>query len=369
MCVDGPNADNQAAAWGAWNAFDNGRIRLAGIIVSGTSVDYRFGAPLGSRDNRLSNQVQEMHAARMAGLFRRAESEVPVFIGKPVSETDITTPIPHSAHVRHDDYDLFGDNQGLGRRAIAGNFNDALTHVAELNNTVHVVVGGPFTEVPALMERPAIAAKLGHLGAQAGFDLSERAIYSKLAFNVDVDLLAALKTFLFYPGKMFNVPSDITRDPKATFPSAEALTRFGVHPEIGNIFVRHRARAEERHKEEQIKREAAGQPFRPYPALSIHDLQAVMALRQGIGLEKGIFTFDRIQPEQAIRNMITASGMYAEKGMRRAVTPEIVEALGYLGGSQTVNGPINERYIVTSQDTVLYKRRARRLLQSKVGAG
>lgn len=143
MCVDGPDADNQAAAWGAWNAFDNGRIKLAAVIVSGTCVDYRPEATLGSRDDVVSQQVQELHTARMAGLFKRAGSDVPVFIGRPVAETAITTPIPHSAHVNHEDYDIFGDNTGLGRRAIAGNFSDALTYLAELDNTLHVVVGGP----------------------------------------------------------------------------------------------------------------------------------------------------------------------------------------------------------------------------------
>lgn len=365
VCVDGPNADNQAAAWGAWTAFDNPRIQLAAIIISGTAVDYRPDAPLGSRDDELSRYVQEMHTARMAGLFKRAGSDVPVFIGKPVAETAITTPIPHNAHVSHDDYDIFQDNTGYGRRAIAGNFNDALTHIAGLDNKIHVVVGGPFTEIPFIFENPTIAHKLGHLAAQVGFELSERAIYSLIAFNGETDLHALLKTLLFYPGEIVAVPSDITRAPEATFRGAEELIRLGIHPELGEIFKQHRARAEVRHKEEQIRRETAGLPFREYPALSIHDLQAVMALRQLAGLEKGIFTFKKVEVARAIENILTVSQLHEVQGMPPAVTPEIVEELGYLGCNQTVFGPIKDRFVVSAQDTKLYKKRARRLLQTK----
>lgn len=219
--------------------------------------------------------------------------------------------------------------------------------------------------MPSFLERPGIASKLGHLAAQTGFELSERAIYSKIAFNHEVDELAGLKTFLFYPGKMIGVPSDITRAPGATFRSAESLVRLGVHPEIGNIYTRHRARTEERHKEEQRRREAEGQPFRSYPALSIHDLQAVMALRQGLGLEKGIFAFEGVDAERAIQNMIQASRLHEADGREAVITPEVVEGLGYLGGNQTVKGPIGERSVVGSQNTALYKRRARRLLRSR----
>lgn len=362
VLVDGPNADNMAAGWGAWHAFNSDAIKLAGIVVSGTCVNYQPDAPLGSRDDVLSDQVQTLHASRMAGLFKRAGSDVPVFVGKPTSQTDITTPIPHSAHVNHDDYDIFGDNTKLGHQAIAGNFDDAQAHFDKLKGKLHVVVGGPFTEAALLLETPSIASKLGHLAAQAGFDISKRAIYSKLAFNVEVDELAALKTLLFYPGSMFNVPSDITRDPRATFPSAEALLRLGIHPELGEIFIRHRARAAERHKEEQLKREARGETFLPYPDLSIHDLQAVIALSQSLGLEEHIFEFGRIDIHQAVQNMLLASRLHKEAGRHRVITPEVVASLGYLGGNQTIKGPVRDRYVVTSQNVGMYKRRVPQLL-------
>lgn len=367
VCVDGPNADNQAAAWGAWHAFDSARYKLAGIVISGTCVDNRPRAYPGSRDNAASRQVQELHTARMAGLFKRAGSDVPVFIGKPVAETDITTPIPHKTHVRHEDYDIYGDSHGAGRRAIAGNFQDALAHIASLNNTVHVVVGGPFTEIPHLIDHPVIAPKLGHLAAQAGFEIASRPIYSKLAFNVDVDMVAALKTLLFYPGKMYNVPSDITRNPKVTYPSAEALLRLGIHPELGEIFIRHRARAEERHKLEQIQREAEGKPFKAYPALSLHDLQAVMALQQALGEDGGIFTFHPMPIPQAISNMVQASELQARDGLPRTITTATARKLGYRGNNQTTRGTIAERFVVTSQDADLYKRRVPDLIRTKRG--
>jgi hypothetical protein len=365
VCVDGPNADNQAAAWGAWNAFDNERIHLAGVVVSGTCVDYRPQAPLGSRDDALSGRMQELHTARMAGLFRRAGSSVPVFIGKPVQETDITTPIPHNTHVRHEAYDIFNDNTGTGRGAIAGNFQDALSHIASLQGTVHIVVGGPFTEIPPLIEHTRIAPKLGHLAAQAGFDIASRPIYSKLAFNVDVDMLAALKTLLLYPGPIFAVPSDITRAPEATFRSAEELLRLGVYREIGDIFIRHRAQAAQRHKNEQRSREAAGGSLKAYPDLSIHDLQAVMALQQSLGLERGIFEFSEINIPQAIANILTAVRMHTSSGLAINLTAQTAPSLGWLGDNQTNRGTIPPRYVVTHQNAPLYKQKAIELLRTK----
>jgi inosine-uridine nucleoside N-ribohydrolase len=364
VSVDGPNADNQAAAWGAMRAFDNDRIKLAAIIISGTCVDYRIGAPLGSRDDQISREVQEMHTARMAGLFARAGSAVPVFIGMPVEQTAITTPIPHETHVFHDEYDIFGDKNGFGAQAIKGNFDDSLELIENLPGKVHVAGGGPFTEIAEFLKHDRIKQKLGNLAVQSGVELSERAIYSKIAFNHEVDEHASLKTFLHYPGKTLYVPSDITRAKAATFKSAETIKRLGVHKEIAEIFKVHRQHAEERHDKRQMELERQGKPTKGYPALSVHDLQAVMALQQSLGMGNGIFTFDKIDADHAIENMIKASALSERDSGRPAViTPEVVANAGYVGAGQTTQGPVAERFVVTAQDTARYKRHAIRLLR------
>lgn len=366
VCVDGPNADNQAAAWGALNAF-NGRIKLAAVVISGTCVSYRPDAPLGSRDDQVSKDVQEMHTARMAGLFARAGCDVPVFVGKPVETTGITTPIPHATHVDHDDYDIFGDRSGLGRGAVAGNFDDALQHIENLNTTVNVVCGGPFTEIAEFTRLPRIRSRLGRLAAQSGFSLSARAIFSKIAFNHEVDEHASLETFLNFPGQAFYVPSDITRAPEATFDGAEELAALGVHPEIVQIFRVHRRHAQERHDKRNAELQSQGKPTRPYPRLSIHDLQAVIALQQGLDeLDSPIFAFDQVNPDEAVSNMITASRLSRETSGRPAViTPDVVSGLGYLGRGQTLHGVMPARFVVTSQNIALYKRHAATLLRGK----
>lgn len=335
------------------------------MVISATAVNYAPNAPLGSRDIELSRHVHTIHTARMAGLFARAEVDVPVFFGEDIEDTDITSPIPHNAHVRHEDYDIFNDANGLGREAIAGDFNAALRYMQKLKGRTHIVVGGPFTEIPKLLERPRIAKKLGYLAGQSSFSLSERAIYSKLAFNVDVDMVAALKTFLYYPNAMFNVPSDITRHPDVTFKSAEELIRLDIHPEIGEIFLRHRARAEERHKEEHLRREREGREFKTYPALSIHDLQAVMALRQALGVEQDMFTFAPIDVGKAVLNIIKASKLREPDGFAPTVTPQTVRLLGYAGHNQTTSGEIAPRYVVTAQNSVMYKQRVPGLLRPR----
>ncbi|HEU5121896.1 MAG TPA: hypothetical protein VFT59_03540 [Candidatus Saccharimonadales bacterium] len=364
--VDGPNADNQACAWGAFNGFNTEHTELAGVVISATAVNTAENAPLGSRNVEESRAVHRLHTARMAGLFSRAGLDVPVFSGLDIEDTAITSPIPHRAHVNHEDYDIYGDATGEGRAAIAGDFHDALRHMDSLDGRLHIVVGGPFSEIPELLRRPTVYHKLGHLAAQAGFSMSERAIYSKLAFNVDVDMFAALQTFIQYPGLMINVPSDITRHPSVTFQSAEELLRHGVHPEIGEIFVRHRARAEERHKEEQRQREAEGKPFKPYPALSIHDLQAVFALRQTMGLEQNMYQWEEINPDEAIANLETAASLRAIDTYSPPITRDVVRSLGYIGAGVITNGAeqwrLPSRYVVTAQNSELYKQRAPQLL-------
>ncbi len=234
--------------------------------------------------------------------------------------------------------------------------------MADLPGRIHIVVGGPFTEVAHVLRHRQLRRKLGYLTAQAGLELSKRAIYSKLAFNVDVDLLAALEVFVLYPQKMFYVPSDITRHPSVTFKSAEELIRLGIHPEIGQIFLEHRAQAEERHKQEQLRRQALGKEFRPYPALSIHDLQAVLALSQVLGYEKKLYQFAPIEADTAISNLIAAAQMRSPDSYSPPLTPKMARKLGHLDANRTTRGQLPGRYVVTAQNAGLYKRRVRDLL-------
>lgn len=360
--VDGPNADNQAAAWGALRLFLAHRNIDLVIIVSATAVNYAENAPLGSRDIELSRSIHKLHTARMAGLFKRAGSNVRVYMDLDIASTAITSPIPHQAHVRHEDYDIFNDNTGIGRRAIQGNFADALTHLQKFDGITHVVVGGPFSSIPKLIEALP-AEQLGFLSCQAGLTISERAIYSKMSFNAEVDLEAMLHTYLRWPNEMFFVPSDITRHPSVTFSGADELQKLGVNGEIFEIFLKHRERAAERHKREQDARAARGEKMRDYPRLSIHDLQAVLALGQAMGLERG-YTFADIDPDEAIQNLLLTSRHWASKGIKTNVTKQRVEKLGYAGQGKMNDGSfLPPRRVVTGQNAQHYKSRVAQLLR------
>jgi hypothetical protein len=179
-------------------------------------------------------------------------------------------------------------------------------------------------------------------------------------------MYAALQTFVQYPQDMINVPSDITRHPSVTFQDAEELLRTGVHLEIGEIFIRHRARAEERHKQEQRQREVEGKPFKPYPALSIHDLQAVFALRQAMGLEPNMYELDYIDPDEATVNLEQAAARRAPDTYSPQINLDVVRSLGYIGAGMMTDGQqqwrLPPRYVVKDQDSELYKYRAPQLL-------
>ncbi|HYG83675.1 MAG TPA: hypothetical protein VD907_02260 [Verrucomicrobiae bacterium] len=359
---DGPNADNQAMHYGALRAFQgNPRFQFVGVIVDPTAVNYE-DQPLGSRNIELSRRVHLLHTARMAGLFRRAGSSVKVFRGLDITQTAATSPIPHSAHTKHHDYDVFGDAppKGQGFKAIAGDFTDARRFIRGLNGTVHLVIGGQFSSVAKLIEDPVIFGKLGILACQAGFKLSQRAIYSQMSFNLEVDLRAALEVYLHYPQAMYFVPSDITRDPKVTFTGADELARLGVQGEILEIFRRHRERTAERHAKQQLE----DKKLKAYPPLSIHDLQAVFALRQALGLEANMYQFAPIDPDEAIRNTLTTVQHWAGKGIRIDVSKKVVAKLGYTSSGMLENGhPLPPRYVVTDQNAELYKRRVPEVLR------
>ena len=362
VLVDGPNADNQAAAWGAYRLFSTLHGIEVVVIVSATAVNYAENAPLGSRDIALSRRMHKLHTARMAGLFARAGAKVSVFMDLDIAKTAITSPIPHQAHVRHEDYDIFSDGTGIGMRSIKGDFSRALTYLKKFNGITHVVVGGPFSAVPKLID--AIPAeKLGYLSCQAGLTLSQRAIYSQMSFNAEVDFAAFTETFVRWPQQMLFVPSDITRHPSVTFTGADELKKMGVRGEIFEIFLEHRRRAAERHKFQQDEASARGKKMRDYPALSIHDLQAVLVMGQALGFERG-YTLSNFDPDTAVRNLIATAGHWQAKGIRTNVNQKRIHELGYAEkGMMHDNTPLPPRLVVTAQSASHYKQRVAAVLR------
>jgi hypothetical protein len=159
--VDGPDADNQACAWGALNGFDTEHTELAGVVVSATAVNTAENAPLGSRNIEESRAVHQLHTARMAGLFARAGVDVPVFSGLDIEDTAITSPIPHRAHVSHEDYDIYGDATGQGRHAIAGDFNDALRYMGRLDSICTWLWAGLLVKSLNYWNNPLFTISLG----------------------------------------------------------------------------------------------------------------------------------------------------------------------------------------------------------------
>ena len=348
--VDGPNADNQAAAWGAWRRFFDERGIEVIIIVEATAVNYAPNAPLGSRDIELSRRIHLLHTGRMAGLASRGKTGMKVFLGQDIADTKITSPIPHNAHVKHEDYDIFED----AHRRVP-DFAAAMRYLQDFDGITHVVVGGPFSSIPALIDLLP-AEQLGVLACQAGTKLSKRAIYSKLAFNGEVDLSAFTETYLRWPNLIAFVPSDITRAPEVTFTGADELRRLGVTGEIFEIFLKHRERAAERHKREQEERAKRGEKMRDYPALSIHDLQAVLVLEQILGWGRG-YDFVPVNPDEAVQNLLTVARHWKGKGIDTGVTSQLIKQLGYAGKGMLSDGStLPSRIMVDGQDAAHYKR-------------
>lgn len=358
---DGPNADNQAAVLGMRKAFPYSEVL---IVVSATAAHPDPEAPLSSIDPELSHRVQQMHAARMAGFLGRAGINGCVYAGLPVEETNIVPIVPHSAHVDHRTYDIFGDANGFGETQIAGGFEDFIRRLENSENTIRVVVGGPFSELPQLIRNQNIAPRLGALGAQAGFKPSGRAIYAELSFNGDTDMQATLESLLHYPDEMHFVPSDITRNPSVTFSGHQELIEQGIDPELARIYAQHRIGAELRHQAQQDRRkQQGGEPLGDYPPLSVHDLQAVLALRYALGREDpSLLTFEPIDIDEAIQNMLGASRQYEGRGYAPMLTERQVIELGYNGDGLDGGRTIPPRFAAVDQNSSFYKQRVPELL-------
>ncbi|HSH55809.1 MAG TPA: nucleoside hydrolase [Candidatus Limnocylindrales bacterium] len=174
----------------------------------------------------------------MAGFLERAGRDVPVFEGS----IPPATVVPHNRHLQDHVLDLYQDNRA--ERPLAGNIDDALEYLDSLDGHIHVIAGGPLTDVRKLMERPGLNNKLGMLATQLGLwgwggDKAARVnAGGRRQFNYACDSESANRVLKQWPDEQFVVSSDITKHPEVTLPSLEALEELELHAELTEVYRR-----------------------------------------------------------------------------------------------------------------------------------
>lgn len=255
-------------------------LAVRGVIVTGRPVNPTPDPnhPCSGRDIELSRRRHVMNTARLAGALLRAgvdPADTPVFQGLDMGEagtTDLTTTIPHSVHVDEERYDLWGDRLGQGSRAIAGGFEDATRHLEAQDGPLHIVAGGPFTEVAALLQVPQLAVKLGLLVGQGSFVDNSNTHFGR-SFNVACDPVASQTVWERYPMPLYMVSSRITRDSRLVFHDVDAMVALGLPKELVALYAIHYRLVRDRLEAAGVKVQSS----------SMHDIHAVFLLQQLLG--------------------------------------------------------------------------------------
>jgi hypothetical protein len=160
VVVDNVDPDNLACALAATNPLFG--FNVVGVIVTGRPATLDRSAGIDESSVLHSRKVRRGNARRMYEFLRYAgRYNVPVFEGLVAPRTLV----PHGVHI---DEELLSLSESTSEITIDGNFIDPYEMLLSLEGPIHVIVGGPLSEVAALIEDPEIASRLGIITAQLG---------------------------------------------------------------------------------------------------------------------------------------------------------------------------------------------------------
>jgi hypothetical protein len=318
VIVDNVDPDNMAAALAATSA--ELRLDTAAVIVTGRPVHTNPNAQVTEHEPAESARVRLLNTRRMAGFLLRAGRDVPVFEGSIAPETIV----PHAKHIDERKLDLYKDEEN--KTPVSGNLSDALDFIEELDGTVHVIAGGPLTDVEKLMRRPGIYTKLGNLSMQlASFGLLEKHGIRSYAggrrqFNHMCDRVAAAEVISHWPGSLFMVPTDITKHPAVAHKDIEELKALSLQAELTEVYEA------AFHEMESFRR----------GGISIHDIHPV-------------FLMSRLLHSNASSS--SDLGFWAGEYFARRVDPDWIQVSSQEISFPTEAGianPDSDRYIITA---------------------
>lgn len=232
-------------------------------------------AAIGVFDRDYSAEVLQRNTRRLKGLLARAGWNVPVFAGRIPPKTIV----PHRVHIDEAKLDRYDD---FHRTQADGSFAQAMRFLERLNGPIDFIVGGPLTEVAAIMRNSRLTSKLGTVTCQLGlfgFGAVQTMAGGGITFNSAADPDAASAVLRNWPGRICMVPTDVTKLPAVGFDNPDGVRRFGLPAELVDLY-------------EIFFREAlAPRKERIYP----HDVHSTFAMAQiRRALSQQVYNWQRV---------------------------------------------------------------------------
>jgi hypothetical protein len=219
VTVDIPDPDNKALVLAA--SSPRSGMNVVGVSVVGRPATDNREAPITESDPYVSAAVRRSGAAQVAGMLQRAgRGRIPVFEGLIAPHTVV----PHKVHIDELEQDLMRDR--TVERLLAGGIAEAADLLASLEGGVHFVCGGPLSDVAYFLKDRRLKDKFCTLTAQLGnFSSGEVEGFAggRKQFNAACDPVAAHEVLFQYPGAVYMVPTEITRNPRLAFRDPEDL--------------------------------------------------------------------------------------------------------------------------------------------------
>jgi hypothetical protein len=231
VIVDGPDPDNYVCILAALSSLMC--YEVAAVIMTGRPVSAVAGAPPFALNPYASRAVRRDNALHAKGILMRHGAEhIPVFEG---GRAPFST-VPHDKHIHERVTDIYDDAHA--GHVLAGNIDDAVDFMARLDGPVHVICGGPMTDLAYLMRQPTLEGKLGIATAQLGmFNLGtvKTIAGGRRQFNALADVGAAHDVLMYFPNPFYMIPTDITKHDDHAFHSADdfaTLSRSSAFDEV-----------------------------------------------------------------------------------------------------------------------------------------
>jgi inosine-uridine nucleoside N-ribohydrolase len=235
VLVDNVDPDNLACVLAATNPLFG--LEVVGVMVSGRPAVR--GRDAGTDESAMleSRRVRRNNTRRMREFLDMAgRRTVPVFEGLIAPHTLV----PHRIHIDESVLVAERDRLFAGVR-VDGNFIDPYELLLSLDGPIHVIVGGPFTELAALTEDPEIVSRLGIVTAQLGmfgFGDVKTMGGGRRQFNAACDPEAVHRVLSSYPGHVYMAPTDITKMPTTGFDNPDELARHHMNRELVEVYRR-----------------------------------------------------------------------------------------------------------------------------------
>ncbi len=232
VIVDAPDPDNFAAVLMALFLFGK---KVKFVIVTGRPAHSDSMADISKYEQWYSERVLRLNTRRLKGFLRRhGYGHVLVFEGdKKVPPSSL---VRHSVHIPEHVLDIYGDDEYYEVRDEDRTFDQAVEYIKVLEGLVDLIVGGPLTEVAALLKIDTIKSKLGTMVCQLGlFGFGEGITTiagGGLTFNAAADREAVVQVVNEFPGDLIMIPTDITKRHDVGFDTTGELLDLGLSGEL-----------------------------------------------------------------------------------------------------------------------------------------